>query len=165
VGGWGADRRGLAILAGILLAAAAAIKLFPAFLVLYFVLQRKWKTVAAAAVSFALITMLTAMVLGVETYQAYVTEILPTAGTWKSAWNNASVAGFWHKLFNPGNHGGSTLPLFHSPAIALIGTLLSWGLVLGHRIQLAALCPVPKWSGREDLNLRPHGPEPCALPG
>src|SRR5687767_14707254 len=20
------------------------------------------------------------------------------------------------------------------------------------------------WSGREDLNLRPHGPEPCALP-
>ena len=21
-----------------------------------------------------------------------------------------------------------------------------------------------KWSGREDLNLRPHGPEPCALP-
>ena len=21
------------------------------------------------------------------------------------------------------------------------------------------------WSGREDLNLRPHGPEPCALPG
>ena len=22
-----------------------------------------------------------------------------------------------------------------------------------------------KWSGREDSNLRPHGPEPCALPG
>ncbi len=22
-----------------------------------------------------------------------------------------------------------------------------------------------EWSGREDLNLRPHGPEPCALPG
>ena len=21
------------------------------------------------------------------------------------------------------------------------------------------------WSGREDSNLRPHGPEPCALPG
>ncbi len=21
-----------------------------------------------------------------------------------------------------------------------------------------------RWSGREDLNLRPHGPEPCALP-
>ena len=21
-----------------------------------------------------------------------------------------------------------------------------------------------EWSGREDLNLRPHGPEPCALP-
>src|SRR5450755_2296456 len=22
-----------------------------------------------------------------------------------------------------------------------------------------------EWSGREDSNLRPHGPEPCALPG
>ena len=25
--------------------------------------------------------------------------------------------------------------------------------------------PVPCWSGRRDLNSRPHGPEPCALPG
>src|SRR5436189_3044780 len=24
-------------------------------------------------------------------------------------------------------------------------------------------CPFPVKSGREDLNLRPHGPEPCAL--
>ena len=24
---------------------------------------------------------------------------------------------------------------------------------------------VSYWSGREDSNLRPHGPEPCALPG
>jgi hypothetical protein len=25
--------------------------------------------------------------------------------------------------------------------------------------------PGIKWSGRDDLNIRPHGPEPCALPG
>ncbi len=136
VGVWVADRRGAATLAGALLAAAAAIKLFPAFLVCYFVLQRKWKTVWASAVAFLLITGFTAWVLGTDTYRTYVTEILPTAGTWKSAWNNASVAGFWHKLFDPGSHGGSTEPLILSPPLALAGTLLCWGLVM------ALLAPV-----------------------
>lgn len=25
-------------------------------------------------------------------------------------------------------------------------------------------CLITKWSGKQDLNLQPHGPKPCALP-
>lgn len=30
-------------------------------------------------------------------------------------------------------------------------------------MELTSLCR--DWSGRQDSNLRPHGPKPCALPG
>src|SRR5262249_16736478 len=32
-------------------------------------------------------------------------------------------------------------------------------------VRLRAAGRAERWSGREDLNLRLHGPEPCALPG
>ncbi len=136
VGVWAADRGRHPIVAGTLLAAAIAIKLFPGFLLLYFLLQRKWLAAAATCLGLIVITGLTSVVLGTETYSTYVTEILPSAASWKGAWNNASLAGFWHKLFDPSTKNGTLAPLYFSPTLARVGTLASWLLVI------AALAPI-----------------------
>ncbi|MCO6459047.1 MAG: DUF2029 domain-containing protein [Pirellulaceae bacterium] len=130
VGVWAADRAGRPLLAGGLLGAAAAIKLFPAFLLLYFLARRDGRAVAASAASVLLITLVTLGLLGWETYATYLSDVLPVAATWKAAWNNASLAGFWYKLFAPGPRNGELAALLASPALALAGTAVSVAAVL-----------------------------------
>jgi hypothetical protein len=136
-GTWAADRAGRPHLAGTLLGAATAVKLFPGFLLLYFLLRRDWRAVAAAAVSFALLTGLTAGVLGLAAYRDYITDVLPNVAAYQSDWLNASFAGFWSRLFNPTSHQNIVIPLWTSPTLAAAGTLvcrvalvavLVWGL-------------------------------------
>ncbi|MGH7129554.1 MAG: hypothetical protein ACREIV_13375, partial [Planctomycetaceae bacterium] len=70
--------------------------------------------------------VLTGFILGFDVFQIYVEDVLPLAVTWKTAFNNASVAGFWHKLFDPGwRHGRTTIALLHSPMLAQIGTVVT----------------------------------------
>ncbi len=99
-GTWAADRRGRPWLAGGLLGAAVAVKLFPAFLVVYFLARRRWKVLAGAAGSLAALTLLTAVVLGPATYRAYLIDGLPEASRYCTTWNNLSLAGLWAKLFD-----------------------------------------------------------------
>lgn len=131
VGVWVADRNDRPVTAGGLLAVAAAVKLFPGFLGLYFLLQRKWRALAASAVAFVAITLATAAITGIETYTTYVEDILPRAADWKSTWNNASLAGFWHKLFDPGSRADRFVAPLELPRVALIGTMLSCAAVVG----------------------------------
>ena len=49
-GTWAADRSARPILAGSLLGTATAIKLFPGFMFLYFLMRREWKVLFACAV-------------------------------------------------------------------------------------------------------------------
>lgn len=130
VGIWVADRHDRPLTAGALLGFATAIKLFPGFLILYFLLRRQWRAVVASAVSFAAFTAATTAVLGVEAYQTYIARVLPQAVTWKSTWNNASWPGLCAKLFNPENGHTSTTPLVDSPLLELLGTGLGWLVVL-----------------------------------
>jgi uncharacterized membrane protein len=58
--------------AGIWLGLAAAIKLFPGFLGLYFLFRREWKQLTAMVLSFSLMTLLTIATLGVDTYADYI---------------------------------------------------------------------------------------------
>ena len=53
VAAWAADRTGRWHLAGVALGAAAAVKLFPAFLLLYFAAAGRWRTVAVAVATAA----------------------------------------------------------------------------------------------------------------
>lgn len=76
-GTWLADRSGRPRLAGTLLATAAAIKLFPAFLLLYFAMRRRWDVVISGLIGLATLTGLTALILGGETYVAYVRDAIP----------------------------------------------------------------------------------------
>jgi Glycosyltransferase family 87 len=117
-----ADRPGAA---GLLIGAAAAIKLFPAYLALYYVARRQWRPVLAAVLSLLALTMLTAFVLGVNTYYDYISTVLPNQAKFRSFAYNLSIAGFWHKLFDPVTETGPVEPLLFWPAMARWGTLLS----------------------------------------
>jgi alpha-1,2-mannosyltransferase len=133
-GTWVAERSGRDVWAGILLGTATAIKLFPALLLLYFVLRRQWRTVASTLVSLAAITALTALVLGMETFQDYVREVLPRVAWFRVGWSNASLPGFWSKLLDGEMEHlrpwWRVEPLWHSPTLARAGALLSCAALL-----------------------------------
>ncbi len=125
VGVWVAARTEKAWLAGVLLGLATAIKLFPGFLFLYFVLRRQWKVVGAGIATFLALTVVTAACLGIETYRGYIVEILPRNERSHSGWKNASLPGWWTKNFDPATKEEHLEPLWRSPTLARVGTVVS----------------------------------------
>jgi hypothetical protein len=129
VGAWAADRTEHPWWAGVLLGAAAAIKLFPGFLFLYFLLRRRWQALAAGAITVAALTGVTLAVEGWQSYHTYITEALPSVAHFRSSWYNESVFGFWARLFDPAAEE-RVLPLRRSPALAGTASLVSVGLIV-----------------------------------
>ena len=131
VGIWVADRTGRPKWAGTLLGAAAAIKLFPGLLFLYFLLRRQWSVVAAGIASLVLLTGLTAVVLGPSVYDSYLHEAMPEVVEYYDRWNNLSLIGFWLKLFD-GRTGRvmRVIALWYNPLLARTLIVLSCGIVL-----------------------------------
>ncbi len=122
---WALDRSGRSGLAGILIGTAAAVKLFPAYLVVAFAMRGRWRGMLTAAATFGLLTLATAAVLGAGAYVDYARVVLPSMEKFRSYAFNLSFFGFWHKVFNPASEHGWVMPLWYSPAIARYGTLLS----------------------------------------
>jgi hypothetical protein len=122
---WTLERSGRPGMAGLLLGAAAAIKLFPAYLVVFYAAQGRGRPLVTALVSFLGLTFITALVLGPDTYYDYVGIVLPWNADFRIFGYNFSIAGLWHKLFHPLNQGERIIPLWHSLAVARWGTLLS----------------------------------------
>jgi hypothetical protein len=123
--GWVAGRSGHDGWAGVCFGLAAAIKLFPSFLVLWLIGRRKWSGVATWAATVVVATGVTAAVLGLQTYVDYIQNVLPEAARWRGATSNASLPGLWCKLFAPTGYHGPSVPLVDSPIIAILGTVLS----------------------------------------
>jgi hypothetical protein len=123
-GTWAADRIGRPLLAGTLLGTAAAVKLFPGFLLLYFLVRRDWRAVAAGAASFVLLGAITAGVLGIDAYRDYVGLVVPHVRGGESSWLNSSLAGFWARLFDPATQQERVDPLLRSAALARGATLV-----------------------------------------
>jgi hypothetical protein len=122
---WALERSGRSSTAGLLVGAAAAIKLFPAYLVVYYAARSRIRPLMAAALSFLALTLATVLVLGPDTYYDYVRIVLPEQAKFRSFGYNLSIAGFWYKLFDPIGEPGLMTPLWSSPALACWGTLLS----------------------------------------
>jgi hypothetical protein len=155
-GAWAAERAGRPSWAGVLVGTAAAVKLFPGFLLLYLAARRQWRGLAAGICTLVVLTGLSVAVLGVESYRSYVRDVLPTLGKFQCGWNNHSLAGIWAKLFAPAveeplaagaEPAGAltdaapfdcvdatpvyhTRPLWHSPATAAAGTAVCRALVV-----------------------------------
>src|SRR5262249_9148074 len=62
-GAWAADRAGREGLAGFLLGTATAIKLFPAMLLLYFIIRRQWRAGGFALIGVGILTLATLVLL------------------------------------------------------------------------------------------------------
>jgi alpha-1,2-mannosyltransferase len=137
---WVFERSNWSKVAGTVLGAAAAIKLFPIYLVVYYVAQRRGRPLLATFVSFASLTLLTALVLGVDTYKDYLTIVLPWNAEFHLLGFNLSIAGLWYKLFHP-VLGEGIVPIWSSIAVARWGSVLSnlaittVVAVLGYRAQ------------------------------
>jgi hypothetical protein len=136
---WKADRAGYSARAGSFVALATAIKLFPGFVFVYFLARRDGKALAAGAATFLAITGLTAAVLGIESYSDYIFTVLPTLGHFRQSWLNASLAGFWHRLFNASSK--QTVPLW--PA-----TWLAHALTLGAAAIVTLMCGWRAWKSQ-----------------
>jgi hypothetical protein len=119
---WSADRTGKPMLAGVMVGLAAAIKLFPGFLVVYFVCQRKWRAVIAMAVTFVAVHAATLVLLGADCFRDYICVVLPRVGAFRDYWPNASITGFWYKLFDGSSAHG--IPVLHAPMLTRTGTWL-----------------------------------------
>ena len=111
--------------AALLLGAAVAIKLFPMYLAVYYAVHGRIRPLVIALVSFLTLTLITALVLGQDSYHDYVGVVLPWNSEFRIIGFNLSIAGFWHKLFHPNNEGEKIIPLWHSLAMARWGTLFS----------------------------------------
>ena len=122
---WALDRSGRTGAAGLLIGIAAAVKLFPAYLLLYFAIQGRLRALAAAAASFAALTVATAAVLGCEAYRDYLLVVLPRQEAFRGCDYNAAIAGLWYKLFNPMADDTLIAPLWRNADLARYGTLLS----------------------------------------
>jgi hypothetical protein len=123
-GMWVLERAGRSHLAGLLLGVAAAIKLYPIYLGVYFAAQRRYRLLLIALASFLTLNFITALVLGPHTYHDYVEIVLPWNAEFRLLGYNLSIAGLWHKLFYP-VAGEKIVPLWSSLALARWGTLLS----------------------------------------
>jgi Glycosyltransferase family 87 len=128
-GTWAAERSGRPWLAGALLGAATTIKLFPGCLFLHYALCRRWKVVAAGMATMAGLTALTAALLGLDAYRAYLLRVLPGIQHFRAGWNNDSLWGFWSRLFDPAldhpRDWSLSQPVSYSPALALLISVIS----------------------------------------
>jgi alpha-1,2-mannosyltransferase len=112
-------------LAGALVGIAAAIKLFPAYVVVYYLAQLRIRPILAATLIFMVLNTLAVLVLGIDTYHDYINIVLPYQSKFRSFGYNISIAGFWYKLFDPLGERNLIIPLWHCPVLAHTGTLLS----------------------------------------
>ncbi len=126
---WSAGRSNLLLLSGALIGAAAAIKLFPAFLGLYFLCRRQWQGVIGMGLAFVGLNVLTGAILGWGVFAAYFVDVVPQVGQFRDFWPNASIAGFWSKLFD--SRSGHAIPLWQNALLASSGTILCCLLVTG----------------------------------
>ena len=131
-GEWALERSSRPSAAGLIIGVAAAIKLFPIYLVVYYVAQGRIRPLLATATSFLTVTVITALVLGLDSYDDYIQVVLPWNSQFRIIGYNLSIAGLWHKLFYP-VPGERIIPVWSSLALCAMGNLVVESRRLGHR--------------------------------
>lgn len=137
---WVLDRRGQSYGAGAALGAAAAVKLFPAFLFLYFLANRNWKAIAAGAATFLALNGIALAILGLDEFQTYIRDVVPTLANYQSSRQNVSLAGFWLRIFDP-HPNEHVIAAIQQP---LLGAIFSYG----SRVAVAVLVAWVGWNSR-----------------
>jgi len=130
IGAFLAERRGYGAAAGLMAGAAAAMKLVPGLLLVYFLLTRQWRSAIAMLAALAIINGAALALFGTDAFRTYAFEIVPIVERENlSSWLNASLPGFFMRMFAP-DEAHRILPLFAAPGL---------GRVLAAVSQLGAL--------------------------
>jgi hypothetical protein len=98
---WRAARNGRDTIAGSIIGLAAAIKIFPAVLIAYFIFRRRFRLAISGILAFALISAVTLLITGPDTFRDYLIIVLPTLKRFNEYGRNASLTGFFSRLVNP----------------------------------------------------------------
>ncbi|MEZ6142869.1 MAG: glycosyltransferase family 87 protein [Zavarzinella sp.] len=124
VGGWVASARQYTTWAGIAIGLAAAIKIFPGFLLLYFLLRKQYRAIVAGCVTLLVCAGGSALLLGTNAITDYAQTVVPALKPFRCSWMNHSVLGVWHRLF-VGEISEGVRPFLHQPRIAWGATFVS----------------------------------------
>ncbi len=95
--------RGHRLTSGILLAAAASLKLFPVLFLILFARKRDWRSAAGLILGITALAMMSVAVFGSEVHRVYLFEVLPRAlrgdllGPYSLQWS--SFTALWHRMF------------------------------------------------------------------
>ncbi|MCA9005624.1 MAG: DUF2029 domain-containing protein [Planctomycetaceae bacterium] len=139
VAAWKTGRSGKSLMAGICLGLASAVKIYPAYLFLYFLIRRDVRALAGGALAFGGITLFTIAIFGSAAYHDYLTVVLPSLADVTNNWGNASLLAFWERLFD---HPTSTIkPVIESPLLLQATVWMSW-------LALTALVAAVIWKTR-----------------
>jgi hypothetical protein len=116
---WRAARHGRDALAGGIIGLAATIKIFPAVLIAYFIFQRRFRLAIASILGLVLISAVTLLITGPETFRDYLITVLPTLKRWNEYGQNASLTGFFSRLLSPSQAGVAELMASALVAVAV----------------------------------------------
>ena len=111
-GAWAAARTRRDRLAGILVGVAVSLKLFVGLLVVYFLMQRRWRAAAWSVGTILIVAAATLPVTGIAAYVEYF-SVIRTVMWFGNSWN-ASYAGVITRVFG----GSENVPLFDAPRLA-----------------------------------------------
>jgi hypothetical protein len=126
-----AERRGWDRLSGALVGISGAIKLFPGFMGVYFLVTKRYRSAAVAALTFTALQVVATAVFGTAAFTEFVERALPEINEYRGMFADVSVHSLWWKLFDEGFYGGREfVELCHWPALARYGAAGSTLVVL-----------------------------------
>jgi hypothetical protein len=102
---WRAHRNEMHTWEGVWLGGAVAFKLFPLALLLIPLGVRRWRTITTAALTMGFFYLLSISLFGLRIWKEYTDTGFAEAVAWGDLWLNASLSGFWRKLFVSQNKG------------------------------------------------------------
>ncbi|HBL44626.1 glycosyltransferase family 87 protein [Gimesia sp.] len=139
VAAWKTGRSGNSLLAGACLGLATAVKIYPAYLFLYFLIRRDVRALLGGALAFAIISLITVALFGSNAYHDYLTVVLPSLADITNNWGNASLLAFWERLFDQPTD--TITPVVNSPLLLKLTVWSSW-------LALTALVTYAVWKTR-----------------
>jgi hypothetical protein len=122
-------------MAGLLLAFAAAVKVTPMFLLLYWIITRRWKAAGSMAGWFAVLTAISLFAGGVPLYRIYLEQLGRLSHTLLLSQNNQSLAAWWMTHLYPFDEVQNIdilplpTPLRMVSSLALLGCTLAGALL------------------------------------
>jgi alpha-1,2-mannosyltransferase len=123
---WWALRRGRPVVAGAALGAACTFKLFPGVLVLWLVLERRWRALAAAAGVWLVVAAVMTARFGFDSWRVFLVAQGEVANAWVADVSNQSLHGVFQRLWaSP----ACELPGRVAPEALALSALVSVGLL------------------------------------